>query len=357
MKLQHALLLTILIAIPSKIFAARSNRQTTTRCGNNVKVLISNTRATRLKTLAGTLKRINVPAYAALYKAKSISISPNPKKDKFGSTPTEGATLVASVDRTNIHEWYSKVGQYSIGFVSRSMPYLHKPTTLLRVGSQLYDYRAVRHDINAETNEVFGPIDIRAKASGYTEATFLVSKTEFEAFSAFVQSRHLLLIHDDKGTPIQPRWLHTGAKASLSIESCANACTSMLNPKWLEAFERSLPKIRQYGVEHNIPVLKNTSTRTVQVLKAFADRTGARVQTGFKEIIRANFQTADVITVFNGEGLGHNLLETLSWKKGKWYGHGLTAPKVFLDLNPSEGPIKWYDSERLSLAAFASTLR
>ncbi|MFH1129815.1 MAG: hypothetical protein V1754_00675 [Pseudomonadota bacterium] len=318
---------------------AETSAQVTVR-GRNLPIKLSQNRSQLLRSTARTLLRNKLPGYAALYRAKAL----------------QGATLVIAVDRgPQLDRWFSTIGKKSIGFAIAANPNKPKGSTYVRVGKTLYYFRSLRGETHKDGRPSV-PRDIREREDILTESTFPVTDAEMSALSAFYLARHHLQIKDDGGQPIVPTYKMIGASGRIKgTECCAQACTSAINPEWINAFEKNIPTISAYGREKGIPEMAAASPTMIKHLVEFGTRTaGLECARGRKSLVRANFLQAPLLTVFN-RAVGSDPLNSLSWKGWKW--NGLSVPKIWFDRAPNEKPTASFDSERVSLRDLKNQVR
>jgi hypothetical protein len=285
-------------------------------------------RHAELKANAALIRKARTPGYAVLFKGKGY----------------EGGAVVATVTSSSFKSWMSKVGKQSIGFHDDGSPDAPGGTGALRIGDQYYAYNDVRDDGYPEKMEPY--------QSG-TEVTFLVSDSELAAFKAFYRARSLKLIKDTRGNPMDPKFTDHGA-SNTRQEGCTGACTSGLNPLWVQAFKRNIPALRQYGQENGHPELAAISDDAAEVLLGFVNRTGTKQQTSSKVMVRSNFARSSMITVFDSHRYGRRSpIKWLTWENRRDYGswNGLGTPAVIPDA-PNDKPKATVQTERIPLAKF-----
>lgn len=368
-----------LVALISSWGGAAQGAEFVTFQKNGLSVQVPRARAEVLRGYAAKFQRAGIPGFVNIYKM-------SPKA--AGSFSPSGATLEVYVDRDSVNKWFNVIGD-SIGFVTRDMPNRHSGPSSIRIGEQIFDFRAVRgmnvgDDLlpNEKPPEKkpggpdkWVPLDIRGKASPYSEVTFPVTRAEKQALTAFILARHYQLFEKD-GQKVAPVWRKDGAKImtssgnfreNLDAESCAHAVTSMLNPVWQNLFVQNLARIQKYGRDHNIPALAQASAQTIETIKGFQARTGVHVATGHVEILRTHYTVAPVVTVFNMKqtkdkdaapwdtGLpqgerSQRLIDTL-----KWSFIGLTAPRV-LPSRPADNQAANAQNRRMFFSEIAAGL-
>lgn len=353
--------------------------------GGRVSVTLEPGRRAALKDLTGRLRAAGVPAYGVLYRSTK------------SSRQFEGAMLVAAVGHESagsppgsLNAWFEQVGRHSVGFSTGSTPgETGSCSGFVRVGDTFMSYDWVRGGSDAYG---YGTCDIRTRPSTLTEATFVVTSEELAAFNAFYHARHRQLVKAEDGKPIAPTWNNPGP-SNLRTEGCAGAASSALSPAWVEAFGRSLPEIRAFGQQHNIPALANAPENAATLIRAFVRRNQMHQQTDPRTLVRHHAPRASMLTVFNAS-LGEDPLTTLKWNREmlrerpgsgqRSIRHGLRSlwaritrrppppaprpehdrvrswigmgnPHTILDLAAGEKQ-RSFDAERMSLAAFDASL-
>lgn len=342
--------------------------------GQQVSVRLQPNRARQLKSMATRLNRIGVPGYATLYRTSQQIV---------GLPKTDGAMVFATVNGSKVKAWHDSIGKNSVGLATRCMPDKGVLGACIRLGNDWYHYETVRGREGFKPETVTDKFSDRGKTADQVksgvEATFMVNPSEMSALRAFVVARHLLLVNhtanttgkaDEVGKPINPVWKKMGASGNFNNESCAQACTSFLNNKWLGAFAENLPRIQAYGRQHGISELAGASQRTISTLKAFQQRTGLNLMVGYKEIVKNSSPKADAVTVFNMIPSAKRVpgavqylsdpLNNLRWSVPGW-ANGLqhkTTPRctTLLDRAPGQGPLRQSQIERVSLSSFAGNL-
>jgi hypothetical protein len=323
---------------------------------------LPNERAARLRDMVGRAVRLQssglVKGYVSSFAAKPMLfkvqrrgalVSPPDWAVKTGASDYRGASLVMTVERGSSGEgmraWFNSIGKESIGLGTRSYPGMPKDVlgTMIRIGEDWFFYKAVRGDVEPdETGKMiaYTPQSILQRDKPLTEATFLASPAEMKAVKAFILARHHKLFKREDGTAILPAWKHTSAPGNFNAESCAQACTSFMDEKWLDAYRRIIPQLKQDPRFRGL-----IADNTIDVLRGFASRIGLVRFTGFKEPIRRQLHTADAITVFN-TGMADPLRD-LSWSRF----NGLTPPVAPLDVQPGK-TCNGVSCQRMSLRDF-----
>lgn len=180
-------------------------------------------------------------AYVARWKAKTEA--------GRGPLAPKGDLLVVAVRHPNFDRWMAEVGERSIGLVLNGLPE-HKPgTAYLRVGNRMFTYNQVRNEdgVLSFSKPAISPRDslnpdAYYSQRGWTEATFAVTPAEMQAVLDFLlaRSRGIKAVRDlprsyREGETIRPEF--DSEKFTLKQESCAAACTSWMDPKWLEHYK------------------------------------------------------------------------------------------------------------------------
>jgi hypothetical protein len=355
----------VALALPLLIASAIADAGSVVVRGQKLSVSLAPERARELGRINGQLLRAGLPGYVALYRSKGVAGALSVK---------EGATLLTTVERSNIARWLEAVGNASVGFGLSQSPNLHinRGSSWVRIGTKLYYFKAVRHQLNEKLGRADEAIDVRdtrpgerltaygEKAGPLTEVTFPVTRPEMAAIAAFFMAREKGLITDASGCEILPAYKRLGARGNLREEMCNQTTMSVTNPLWIEAFGRSVSGIAQYGREHSVPELAAANVEMTEHLSSFASRTSG-IQNGKKPVIRMNFPLAPLVTVLNA-GFGENPIREVDWGKGKM-SRGMDKPaqglsgEVMPDQHPAKAQSTAFASERMELRRFATLLQ
>lgn len=161
-----------------------------------------------------------------------------------------GDLLVTSVTGQNANLWMKEIGERSIGLSVRGLPESNPGTATLRVGDRIFSFSVIQQTLSPDHIQTGAKMNSRSfdsgliqdKAAQYTEATFMVTREEMGAVLDFITARQwgIQATRDIgkmyyKGNTIRPRF--DAHKFTLKEESCAAACTSWMDPKWLEHYE------------------------------------------------------------------------------------------------------------------------
>lgn len=165
------------------------------------------------------------------------------RNNQAGPWAMKGNTLVHGIKESDGPRWMEEIGKKSFG-----LGYFEHPWDVDGTPSAVFRWKDVYlsfSDIQrGDATRVFS--SRRNGRSPFTEATFMASEEELEAIKDFLVARMNREVLAQKrvrsrgatyepGDPISPDFEFTGN--NLFEESCANACTSMFNPRWLEHYD------------------------------------------------------------------------------------------------------------------------
>lgn len=165
------------------------------------------------------------------------ALTPRGRQGSQGRFPASGEFVVTGVPSGKLGTWMKNVGKDTVGLVLDGHPSSNPGTAALRVGSYYFSFSNIR-DFSR------GPFQ-PGKFEGdiIMELTLPISSAEQSAILAFIearQRREIIAKHSrgagvEKGAPIAPRF--NSEKFTLAQESCAAACTSWFDRRWLEHYE------------------------------------------------------------------------------------------------------------------------
>jgi hypothetical protein len=151
-----------------------------------------------------------------------------------GPLDPSGELLVVGVRTENFAKWMEDVGEHSIGLAVDSLPESNPGTAYLRIGNRLFSFSNIQNARDGQTRSR----ELKEPGLGWVEATFTVTKAEMDAILDFIAARGkgIPAAQDvprafKKGELIRPYFEIEGY--TLKRESCAGACTSWFDPKWL----------------------------------------------------------------------------------------------------------------------------
>lgn len=173
-------------------------------------------------------------------------------KKAQGPLDPGGDLLVTSVTGRNADLWMKEIGTRSIGLSVRGLPESNPGTASLRVGDRMFSFSVIQQPLSSEilqlnggsllSHRVFNAGLIKDHSAQYTEATFLVTREEMSAVLDFISARQWGIKASrnigrsyKEGDVIRPGF--DSHKFTLKEESCAAACTSWMDPKWLEHYQ------------------------------------------------------------------------------------------------------------------------
>lgn len=164
------------------------------------------------------------------------------RKNQMGPWAMKGNTLVHGVKSSQGGKWMEEIGMKSFGFGFEQYPnnVFDTPTAVLRWKNHFFYFGNIQDDNIRDLDMSFDPL------REFTEATFMASEAQLTAIKDFIEARVLgeVLAKKkirnganiiEKGEELRPEFKFTGN--NLFDESCANACTSPFNPRWLEHYD------------------------------------------------------------------------------------------------------------------------
>ncbi len=162
-----------------------------------------------------------------------------------GPFPERGEFLVSGVPKDKIEAWMEKVGSESVGLVISGLPERNPGTASLRIGDRYFTFSDIQKDEASDDGSFIAKV--RQASWGYSELTLPISKAEQQHILDFILARQegrVLARRDLRGgpragQPIRPSF--DSEAFTLREESCAAACTSWFDPKWLAHYEGAEP--------------------------------------------------------------------------------------------------------------------
>lgn len=164
------------------------------------------------------------------------------RENQTGPWAMKGNTLVNGIKRSNGRKWMDEIGMKSFGLGFEELPgdVEDTPSAVLRWKNHYLYFGAIQGDSVADISRHFDP------SNRWTEATFMATEEELQLIKAFFEARVNGEILAKKavrsrgsiievGQRIDPQFDFTGS--NLFEESCASACTSVFNPRWLEHYD------------------------------------------------------------------------------------------------------------------------
>lgn len=196
------------------------------------------------------------------------------RENQAGPWAMKGNTFINGIKTKDGQKWMDEIGMKSFGLGFEELPgdVYSTPTAVLRWKNQYLYWGSIQDTDLEDLAMRFNP------SNGWTEATFMASEAELQAIKEFFEARVKREILAKKrvrssqfgtievGEPIAPEFDFAGS--NLFEESCANACTSVFNPRWLEHYDA--PKALQ--------------------LASLALETGIRPEVNAKALIYYNFR-------------------------------------------------------------------
>lgn len=165
------------------------------------------------------------------------SLTPAGRATSQGRFPAKGEFVVTGVPSAKINTWMNQVGKNTVGLVLDDLPENSPGTASLRIGRHYFEFWDVR-----DFNE--GPFRPGKFEGGQmTELTLPITIPEQKAILDFIKARqhHAIIAKHSRGAgvkegePIAPEF--DSHKFTLAEESCAAACTSWFDARWLEHYD------------------------------------------------------------------------------------------------------------------------
>ena len=162
-----------------------------------------------------------------------------------GPFPERGEFLVSGVTKDQAQAWMDTIGKNSVGLVVSGLPERNPGTASLRVGNRYFTFSDIQSQSISDSGEFTNTI--RNSAWGMSEITLPVSRGEQLLILDFIRARQegrILARRNIRGgpqmgQPIRPAF--DSHAFTLREESCAAACTSWFDPKWLAHYEGAEP--------------------------------------------------------------------------------------------------------------------
>jgi hypothetical protein len=209
------------------------------------------------------------------------------RDNQAGPWAMKGNTFVHGVKQADGSKWMNEVGKksFGLGYFEDPRDVDGTPSAVFRWKDKYFSY----FDIQDEDPTIFSRRGSLGNQS-FVEATFMASDEELETIKNFIIARINRDIRAQRAVRASGSLYNRGDRISpdfdfngnnLFEESCANACTSMFNPRWLE----------HYDAPEAIKMAKITSDR------------GIRSEVNAKALVFYNFRNvnADAITIMGVE--------------------------------------------------------
>lgn len=164
------------------------------------------------------------------------ALTPQGKQTAKGRFADRGEFVVAGIPSSKLDAWMNRVGKDTVGLVISGHPADNPGTASLRVGKFYFEFNDVRR-----RSDEFRPDSFSNDA--LTEITLPIPAAEQKAILDFIKARQrdqIIAKHSrgagvKKGEPIRPEF--DSRKFTLAEESCAGACTSWFDRRWLEHYD------------------------------------------------------------------------------------------------------------------------
>lgn len=252
------------------------------------------------------------------------------RKNQMGPWAMKGNTLVNGIRKSQGQQWMDEIGMksFGLGFEEHPDTVTSTPTAVLRWKNHFFYF----HNIQGQS---FRDLELYLNPNKtFVESTFMASEAELKAIRDFIESRvggEVLAKRKVRsgnkvyeiGDEIKPGFVFTGD--NLFDESCANACTSPFNPRWLEHYD----------------------TPEALKLASLALEKGIRPEVNAKALIFYNFRNtqASSITVLGlpNDMTSKQLIEDNHWSEtgGMMWG--------FIPDRPPSKPSPNYQNQRYTL--------
>lgn len=172
------------------------------------------------------------------------ALTPAGRQTALGRFPAKGEFVVTGIPSTKYNAWMNQVGKDTVGLVLNGHPSNGPGTASLRVGKNYFSFSDLQ-DINEGR---FQPS--RFESDSLTELTLPITVAEQKAILDFIkarQRREIVAKHSrgagvKEGEPIAPDF--DSSKFTLAEESCAGACTSWFDRRWLEHYDAPAALLR-----------------------------------------------------------------------------------------------------------------
>ena len=252
------------------------------------------------------------------------------RANQAGPWAMKGNTYVHGVLKSDGQKWMDEVGMksFGLGYFEHPDSVYDTPSAVLRWKNVYLSFGEVRG----------GPVSVFDRGSNatsaFTETTFMATEEELAAIRKFIVSRvnrEITALKSvsgsgqrlEPGDVIHPEFDFNGS--NLFEESCAYACTSMFNPRWLEHYD---------------------APEALKLALVAKDR-GIRPDTNAKALIFYNYRNtqADAITVV---GLPDNTTNASFLSENHWSQAGGMMWGFIPDRQPAK-PSPNYTSKRFTL--------
>lgn len=172
------------------------------------------------------------------------ALTPAGRQSALGRFPSKGEFIVTGIPSVKFNTWMNQVGKDTVGLVLDDHPGNSPGTASLRIGKHYFYFREIQ-DLSKGR---FQPD--RFESSALTELTLPITAAEQKAILDFIKSRqrHEVIAKHSRGAgvkegePIAPEF--DSSKFTLAEESCAAACTSWFDRRWLEHYEAPAALLR-----------------------------------------------------------------------------------------------------------------
>lgn len=186
---------------------------------------------------ARTIKRLGIDdlSYMTKWELK--------RDNQAGPWAMKGNTLVHGIKSEDTKKWMDEIGKksFGLGYFEDPREVDGTPSAVFRWKDKYFSFRDIQGHDTTIFNRTSSPGD-----RSFVESTFMATDEELEAIKNFliarinreIKAQKTIRSRDiryDEGDPIDPSFDITGD--NLFEESCANACTSMFNPRWLEHYD------------------------------------------------------------------------------------------------------------------------
>lgn len=172
------------------------------------------------------------------------ALTPAGRQSALGRFAAKGEFVVTGIPTAKFNTWMNQVGKDTVGLVLDDHPSNSPGTASLRIGKHYFSFRDIR-DLN---DGRFQPG--RFESSALTELTLPITVAEQKAILDFIKTRqrHEVIAKHSRGAgvkqgePIAPEF--DSSKFTLAEESCAAACTSWFDRRWLEHYDTPAALLR-----------------------------------------------------------------------------------------------------------------
>lgn len=172
------------------------------------------------------------------------ALTPAGRQSALGRFPAKGEFVVTGVPSVKLNAWMNQVGKDTVGLVLNDHPANNPGTASLRVGKYYFSFQFIREFHLGR----FTPMGFQSAA--LMELTLPITAAEQKAILDFIRTRqrHELIAKHSRGAgvkegePIAPEF--DSSKFTLAQESCAAACTSWFDRRWLEHYDAPAALLR-----------------------------------------------------------------------------------------------------------------